>query len=49
MDTGGYIGIHKAYLGFRDIIPRMENQIEKKLENEMEIGIYTPVDYTLTP
>ena len=30
--------LHWGCIGFRDIAPRMENQMEKKMENEMETG-----------
>ena len=35
--------LYWGYIGFRDITPRMENQMEKNMENDMEpiiLGLY---------
>ena len=37
--TGIIQGLYRDYRVSRDITPIMENQMEKKMENEMEAGI----------
>ena len=43
--VGRYWGIYGGYIGV--IFPIMENQMEKKMKNEMETGLYR--DYMVVP